>query len=483
MFLELDGRGTRQAQLTRALKAAVLSGRLHSGARLPATRTLASELGLSRNTVLASYEELVAEGFVLGKVGSGSFVAPLSGIDGLGGAHVPDAPDAAPQEVVLSQYATRAQTSYARPMSGIAFRELPYNLQYGMPLTNPALTSAWRRELARAAAYTHPNYPEAQGRLDLRTAVCEYLARRRGLQAEPDDVLIVSGTQEAVALSARVLLDPGDRVVLEDPHYIALWRVFVAHGAQLAPVPVADEGLVCEQLPASPPRLICVTPSHQVPVGSVMSLPRRLALLRYAQANDAWILEDDYDGEFRYGGAPIAALRSLDSHDRTLYIGTFSKTLFPALRMGYLVLPRALREPFRIAKQLSTFGCPAIEQRALAQFIEDRGFERHLRRAAHTLRARRAALIAGLREHAQGVVELRDSQAGMHLVAWLRGFDAQRLAALIEAARLRGVGLHPIGPCYLQPPDRVGLLLGYGGVSPKEISQAMVRFGEALRSV
>jgi GntR family transcriptional regulator/MocR family aminotransferase len=479
MFLELDGRGSRQAQLTRALKAAVLNGRLRSGDRLPATRALASELGLSRNTVLASYEELASEGFLLGRVGSGSYVAPID--ESSAHHHASEASAAAPAQ--LSAYAQRAVRTYRRPLTAGQFRELPFNLQYGLPLTNPALTTAWRRELAHAAAYTDPNYPEAAGRLDLRTAVCDYLARRRGVQAEPDDVLIVSGTQEAVALSARVLLDPGDRVVLEEPHYIALWRIFMAHGARVETVPVDEEGLDCDQLPRDAPRLLCVTPSHQFPLGSVLSLPRRLALLRYAQTNDAWILEDDYDGEFRYGGAPLAALRSLDTHDRTLYIGTFSKALFPALRMGYMVLPRALREPFRIAKQLATFGCPAIEQRALAQFIENRGFERHLRRAAQTLRARRAALVDGLREHAGNAVELRDSQAGMHLVAWLRDFDEARLERLIDAARERGVGLHPIGSSYLQPPARVGLLLGYAGLAPKEISAAMVRFGEALRAV
>ena len=477
VFLELDGRGSRQSQLTRALKAAVLGGRLRSGDRLPATRVLASELGLSRNTVLASYEELAAEGFLTGKVGSGSYVAALDAA-----AAAPAVDRDATGLVALSSYARRACESYRRPTGMGRFHDLPFNLQYGLPLTNPALTTAWRRELARAAAYTDPNYPEAAGCHDLRAAVCDYLARRRGVQAEPDDVLIVSGTQEAIALSARVLLDPGDRVVLEDPHYIALWRIFTVHGARVDTVPVDDDGLDCDRLPHEPPRLLCVTPSHQFPLGSVLSLPRRLALLRYAQQHDAWVLEDDYDGEFRYGGAPLAALRSLDAHDRTLYIGTFSKALFPALRMGYMVLPRALREPFRIAKQLATFGCPAIEQRALAQFIANRGFERHLRRAAHTLRARRAALVDGLREHAGDAVQVRDSQAGMHLVAWLRGFDEARLQGLIDAAQQRGVGLHPIGPCYLHPPSGSGLLLGYAGLAPKEIAAAMVRFGAALRA-
>jgi GntR family transcriptional regulator/MocR family aminotransferase len=475
VFLELDGRGSRQAQLTRALKDAVLNGRLRSGDRLPATRVLASDLKVSRNTVLASYEELAAEGFLLGKIGSGSYIAPIE-------THLRIRPEA-PAEARLSSYATRALATAQRVNPGANHQDLPYNLQYGQPMTNPALTTAWRRELAKAAAYTLPQYPESRGRLDLRTAVCDYLARRRGVQAEPDDVLIVSGTQEAVSLSAQVLLDTGDRVVMEDPHYSALWRIFSAYGAHIDLVPVDDDGLDCDQLPAQPPRLLCLTPSHQFPLGSVLSLPRRLALLRYAQANDAWILEDDYDGEFRYGGAPLAALRSLDAHDRTLYIGTFSKTLFPALRMGYMVLPKALREPFRVAKMIATFGCPAIEQRALAQFIENRGFDRHLRRAAQTLRARRAALMQGLREHAGETVEVRDSQAGMHLVAWLRDFDESRLHSLIAAARARGVGLHTINQCYLQPPVRMGLLMGYAGLAPKEISAAMLRFGAALREV
>ena len=475
MFLELDRHGPLHAQLTRALKAAVLDGRLRTGERLPSSRSLAQELGLSRNTVLACYEELVAEGFVMGRVGSGSYVAAIEPRLAPSANAVPPAPPSA--------YARRALAANQRPTIGGEHKDLRYNLQYGVPLTNAALTTAWRRELARAAAYADVDYPRAQGDVELRTAICDYLARRRGVLAAPDDVLIVSGTQEAFALSAQVLLDPGDRVVLEEPHYPPAWKVYRAHGARVDAVAVDDDGLVCERLPASdPPKLVCVTPSHQFPLGSVMSLPRRLALLGYAQAHGSWILEDDYDGEFRYGGAPLAALRSLDSHDRTLYVGTFSKTLFPSLRLGYMVLPAALREPFRVAKLLSTFGCPAIEQRALAQFIRDGGFERHLRRAALTLRARRAALTEGLAAHAGDRVDVLDSHAGMHLVAWLRGYDAARCTQLIAHARARGLGLYPIAPYYLRPPAQAGLLLGYAGLAPAEIATAMRLFGASLHS-
>jgi GntR family transcriptional regulator / MocR family aminotransferase len=476
MFLALDGHGPLHAQLTRALKAAVMDGRLKTGERLPSSRHLAQELALSRNTVLASYEELIAEGFVMGRVGSGSYVAAIEPRLAPSVESVPPAPPSA--------YAQRALAASHRPLIGGEHKDLRYNLQYGVPLTNAALTTAWRRELAHAAAYAEIDYPQAQGDVELRAAVCEYLARRRGVVADPGDVLIVSGTQEAFSLSAQVLLDPGDRVVLEDPHYPASWRVYHAHGARVDAVAVDDDGLVCEQLPShDPPKLVCVTPSHQFPLGTVMSLPRRLALLGYAQAHGSWILEDDYDGEFRYGGAPLAALRSLDAHDRTLYVGTFSKTLFPSLRLGYMVLPAALREPFRVAKLLSTFGCPAIEQRALANFIRNGGFERHLRRAAQTLRARRAALTEGLAVHAGNRVDVLDSHAGMHLVAWLRGFDGARCARLVAHARGCELGLYPIAPYYLEPPTQAGLLLGYAGLAPTEISTAMRLFGTCLREV
>lgn len=473
MFLRLDDQGPLHGQLTRALKAAILEGRLRTGERLPSSRSLAAELRLSRNTVLASYEELEAEGFLLGKTGSGSYVAAVE-------PRIPPPPlEAAPAR--LSAFALRSLEAHRGRMPGGEHRGLRYNLQYGLPLVNPALTSAWRRELARAAAYAPMDYPNAQGLPALREAVCGYLMRRRGLQASPDDVLIVSGTQEAFALSAQVLLDPGEHVAIEDPHYRAASRIFQAHGLHVDGVTVDEEGLVCDALPQQPvARMVCVTPSHQFPLGVVMSLPRRLALLRHAQVHDAWILEDDYDGEFRYGGAPLAALRSLDAHDRTLYVGTFSKTLFPSLRLGYMVLPRALVRAFRTAKWLADAGCAAIEQLALAHFIDSGGFERHLRRAAKTLRARRTALVQGLREHGGEHVEVLDSHAGMHLVAWLRGFDATACEALVERARAVGLGLYPIAPYYLRAPERQALLLGYGGLGVGEIREATRLLGSCL---
>lgn len=467
MYLELDGNGPLHVQLTRALKDVVLEGRLARGARLPPTRQLARELGVSRNTVLAAYEQLRVEGFIEGRVGSGSYVArPLRTLDGGTAAAAPVPPQ--------SEFARRARLfhDHAR-IPGRTVPGVRYAFQYGVPMANPALTTVWARELAHAAVYTPPGYPLAQGLPALREAVCDYLARRRGVVACPDDVFIVAGTQQALALAARVLLEPGDVVALEEPHYNALREVMQIHGARLHTVTVDREGLCCHALPCPPPKLVCVTPSHQFPTGAVMSLPRRMTLLDYARRHGCWVLEDDYDGEFRYDGRPLAALRSLDRHGRVLYVGTFSKVVFPALRLGYLVVPPGLRTDFLNAKWQDDFGSPTIEQAALARFIANGGFERHLRRAARALRDRRQVLLEGMRAGAGDRLEIEDSHAGMHLLAWLRGRDRAAGEALVAHARARGLALYPVTPYYLDPPDRAGLLLGFASLTTAEIREAV----------
>lgn len=471
MYLELDGQGPLYDQLTRALKGSILDGRIAAGTQLPPTRELAQELELSRTTVLAAYEQLRAEGFIDGRVGSGSYVSDLQARPNT---HHADTTIAPP-----SRYAQRAREVRDWDIPRI-HRGVRYNLQYGNPLINPALNNAWGRELGRAAAYTRLNVSDVAGSHALRKQTCEYLARRRGVQAQPDDVLIVSGTQQAIELTARVLLNENDRVVLEEPHYFSAHQALVAHGAELAAVNTDEEGLICDQLPTQSPRLIYVTPSHHFPTGAVLSLPRRLELLRYAERHHCWILEDDYDGEFRYDAHPLAALRALDDGDRVIYVGTFSKVMFGGLRLAYMVLPAALRLDFLNAKYLSDIACPVIEQAALAHFMEDGGFERHLRLARKELKSRREALIAGLKEHARDRVEIGDTPAGMHLVVWLRNYDATRCQALIGYAHEHGLGLYPMAPLYLHAPERQGLLLGYCGLSVAELREAMKLFGHCL---
>lgn len=429
MYLELDGNGPLHVQRTRALKDVVLEGRLARGARLPPARQLAREVGVSRNTVLAAYEQLRVEGFIEGRVGSGSYVArPLRTLDGGTAAAAPVPPQ--------SEFARRARVfhDHAR-IPGRTVPGVRYAFQSGVPMANPALTTMWARELAHAAAYTPPGY--------------------------------------LPALAARVLLDPGDVVALEEPHYNALREVMQIHGARLHTVTVDREGLCCHALPCPPPKLVCVTPSHQFPTGAVMSLPRRMTLLDYARRHGCWVLEDDYDGEFRYDGRPLAALRSLDRHGRVLYVGTFSKVVFPALRLGYLVVPPGLRTDFLNAKWQDDFGSPTIEQAALARFIANGGFERHLRRAARALRDRRQVLLEGMRAGAGDRLEIEDSHAGMHLLAWLRGRDRAAGEALVAHARARGLALYPVTPYYLDPPDRAGLLLGCASLTTAEIREAV----------
>ncbi|WP_225562687.1 PLP-dependent aminotransferase family protein [Rhodanobacter sp. DHG33] len=471
MFLELDGHGPHYAQLARALREAVLDGRLTTGARLPPTRELARELELSRTTVLAAYEQLRAEGFIEGHAGSGSYVASLQ-------THPPLLP-AAPTIEPPSRFAQRARLVR---IPGIAtkHRGLRYELQYGHSQINPALNGIWGRELARAAIYTPPQITHVQGLPALRKQICDYLAHRRGVRVSPEQVMVVAGTQQAVTIAARVLLDEGDAVALEEPHYFSMHQALVAHGARICPVRTDHDGLVCAELPQISPRLVCVTPSHQFPTGAVLSLPRRLELLRYAEKHQCWILEDDYDGEFRYDAHPLAALRSLDEGDRVIYVGTFSKVLFGTLRLAYMVLPVALVDDFVNAKYLSDVASPGIEQAALAHFMEDGGFERHLRLARKELQARREALTEGLRQYAGDRVEIAGSPAGMHVVAWLRGYDHTRAEALVELARERGLGLYSMTPHYLVPPARPGLLLGYCGLSVTTLREAMQLFGQCL---
>ncbi|HEY0179536.1 MAG TPA: PLP-dependent aminotransferase family protein [Dokdonella sp.] len=474
MYLELDGQGPRYAQLIRALKGSILDGRFAAGTRLPATRTLARELDLSRNTVLAAYEQLQAEGFLLGRVGSGSFVANV-------GSAAPPRRSPNPLVAPLSGFARRAVANTdGRGIPGRQHYDLRYNLQYGLPLANPLLAGVWRREVGRAAERVSFDYPDPQGLPALRERICDYLSRRRGVPASPADVLIVSGTQQAFSLAARVLLEPGDTVALEDPHYRGARQAFAAHGAHARGCRVDAQGLVPAALPSSA-RLAVVTPSHQFPTGALLPLARRVELLDWAAARRAWLIEDDYDGEFRYGGRPLAALKSLDRDGRAIYIGSFSKALFPALRLGYMVLPPSLRDEFVAAKWLEDRGCNALEQAALAQFMQDGGFERHLRRAAVALRARRAAMLNGLKKHAAAVVDVVDSNAGMHLTAWLTRANHGDCERLVAHARTRGLGLYTVAPYCLKPPPRPGLVIGYAGLPPADIDAAMRLFGQCLR--
>jgi len=477
MHLDLDGDGPQYLQLSRAIRSAVQQGRLASGTRLPPTRDLAQTLGLARNTVRAAYEHLGAQGLVEGRVGAGSFVhanghdsAPLNGSTALSPHGATPAPSA---------YARRARELLQDFPAWRRHLGVRYSLQYGEPFADALLPEQWRNVLARAALYTSMGYPPMAGVPALREAVCKYLRSRRAVDATPDNVLIVAGTQQALALSARVLLDEGDTAVVEDPGYFSARHTFLAHGARLVGVPVDKSGLMVDELPERRPGLVSVTPSHQFPLGAVMSQRRRQELLRYAARHDTWIVEDDYDAELRYDSRQVAALKAMDRQGRVIFVGSFSKVLAPSIRLAYMVLPPALRDDFVTAKRLMDMGCPAIEQAALAHFMETGAFERHLRRVLRALRARRNALFSAMQQHSADWLELHDSHAGMHVVGRLKGRAATRQDELIEAARLRGVGVYTLAQHYIRPPAQPGLLFGFAALSPSEIEVAARQLGRA----
>jgi GntR family transcriptional regulator/MocR family aminotransferase len=343
----------------------------------------------------------------------------------------------------------------------------------------------WRRLLAAHARHASSDalgYGSPAGHGPLREALSEYLGRARGVVSDPDRIVVVNGTQQALDLIARVLLDPGDGAVVEEPYYPGAIIPFEAVGARLLRVPVDAGGLDPARLPpaAERPRLAYVTPCHQFPSGVIMPLERRLALLRWASRVGAWIVEDDYVSEFRYEGHPLEALQSLDRDDRAIYMGSFSKTLFPALRVGYLVLPRPLVHPFLAAKWAADRFSAPLYQEALAELITSGQFERYLRRAGARNAGRRRSLIAALDERFGSRVEIAGENTGVHLVVWLNDVPPGELGALIARAARAGVGIYPVAPYYAEPPRRAGLLFGYAALSEGEIRAGVRRLADLL---
>jgi GntR family transcriptional regulator / MocR family aminotransferase len=485
MLVKMQGRGPLYDRIYRALRQAILSGEMPRGMRLPSTRRLAEESGVSRNTVLLAYDQLLAEGYIRGVLGSGTYVASELPEEMLEAGDGPAtlAKAAPPSPAGLSDYGRRIsvlEPAPTRPTEGVRF-----DFRYGLPGAQNIPFGAWRKLVSRRlrkASSRSIEYSAPEGLLELRRAIASYLRRARAVQCSPDNVLIVNGSQQALDLTARVLLQAGDRVVIEDPHYLGARMVFLGAGAKLLPCPVDSDGLDIDRAPraASRARLAYVTPSHQFPTGAVMPLARRLALLRWAQATQAWIVEDDYDSEYRYGGRPVEAVQALDGGRQVIYVGTLSKTLFPALRLGYLVLPSTLVSLFRKAKFLTDRHTPTLQQEVLADFIAEGHFERHLRRTRTRNAARREALLEALRVNCGDRVQIEGSSAGLHMLVWLPQVTPSKLDSLVRRAAVAGVGVYPVTPNYLEPPRRSGLLLGYGSLEEDEIRQGIQRLGHAL---
>jgi GntR family transcriptional regulator / MocR family aminotransferase len=450
-----------------ALKSTIREGRLAPDARLPSTRELAADLRVSRNTVVRAYEQLLAEGYVVSRNRATASVAstlPTSARPASSRSKPGNPPS-------VSAYAQRLTALLGTPSARSSSSSLRYDFRYGEPSIDEFPRDIWRRLLAaraRRPARDAFGYADPAGYPSLREALAEYLKRARGVICEADQVVITSGSQQGFDLAARVLLDPGDVAVVEEPHYPGVTIPFAAAGARLAHTPVDGEGLQTQRLP-SRARVAYVTPCHQFPTGVIMPLERRLALLAWAARADSWVIEDDYVSEFRYEGHALEALQSVDRDGRVIYVGTFSKTLFPALRVGYVVLPRSLVPSFVAAKWATDRFSATLAQEALTDFITTGQFERYLRRAGNRNAAKRRALIGALRQHFGDRVEIAGENTGVHLVVWLNDVRPRDLAAVIGRARAAGVGLYSVAPFYTSPPPRAGLLFGYVSLTETEI--------------
>jgi GntR family transcriptional regulator/MocR family aminotransferase len=486
LWLRLDGEGSLQRQTYRALRAAILAGRPRGGERLASTRALARELGVSRNTVLQAYEQLVAEGYATTRGGSGTYVAdalPRRAETSHGTAD----PDPRRRETPrLSAFGRRLESGVppGRASWSLPRERVLHDFRYGEPAYADLPLATWARLLGRRArrlSVKRLAYQPPGGAEELREALAGYLARARGVVSSPDRIVVVQGSQQAIDLATRLLVDPGDAVVLEEPHYTGFSFCLAALGAELVFVPVDEHGLRTDALAGiAEARLACVTPSHQYPAGGVLSLPRRLALLDWARSRSAWIFEDDYDGEFRFEGRPIECLQALDRHGRVLYAGTASKLLFPALRIGWLVAPPALAPPLRAAKAIADTGTATLEQLALADFIAEGHLERWVRRARLRFAARRRALVEALDGELGPRARVLGASAGLHVLVRLEDVDGRDVRRLREACRARGVGVYPAAPFYARPPARAELLLGYASLDEGAIRDGIRRLREAV---
>lgn len=471
-------------QLYEGLREVILTGRLAGGTKLPSTRALACELGLSRNTVADAFRQLSAEGYLEGKVGSGTYVSE-SLPDGLLAARPTNTivdPQAGRNTRGLSRRGrlladTQATTVRDVGSGARAFRP-------GVPAVEEFPASTWRRlenEIWRRPLQQLLGYGEPAGYGPLRQVISEYLGATRGLSCEPEQIVVVSGSQQALDLCARLLLDPGDAAWIEDPCYAGARAALSAGGARLTPIPVDEEGLDVgageERAPDA--RLAYVTPSHQYPSGVTMSVGRRLSLLRWASRTGAWILEDDYDGEFRYWGRPLQALQGLDTDGRVIYLGTFSKVLFPALRLGYVVVLPDLVDAFEAARELTDRHPPTVEQAVLAEFICGGHFARHVRRMRTLYAERQEALVGATSRELSGVVNVEPYGAGMHLVGWLPEGTDDGVASRLAASR--GVEAPSLSAHCIENTRSPGLLLGYAAFDEQTIDAGARRLAEALK--
>lgn len=470
LHISLDARrGGLSRQIYEQIRAATLDGRLPGGTRMPSTRELATSLGVARNTVATAFDHLVAEGHLTARPGVGTFVSE--------DADRQQRPrQLADSSLVPVRLWRRATPSVPPPMTP----HPEFDFMSGIPDDSRFPYAAWRRLVADGFRRTADAalYGEPAGPQELRQAIAVHLAASRGLHVGPEDMVVTSGLQQAVTLIASVLVEPGDVVAVEEPGYPPVRRAFEAARATVVGTPVDDHGLVVDALPDDA-RLVYVTPAHQFPLGVRMSLSRRSALVGWARSHGAAIIEDDYDTDFRYGGRPVDPLHTLDGGGSVLYVGSFSKSLLPALRVGYCVAPPAIREALRRARFVADWQGTTPVQLALARFIEDGTLAAHIRRMRHEYEQRRSRIVAILERTFTRHLEPIPNVAGLHLAAWARDAGPEDVFGWVADAAEHGVAVQTIGE-FAETEVRPGLVLGFGGIPLDRIDEGLRRLRNVL---
>ncbi|GGA43984.1 PLP-dependent aminotransferase family protein [Dyella nitratireducens] len=466
-------------QLSEWFRRAILEGQLRPGQRVPSTRSLAKELNISRVPVLSAYEQLFAEGYLETFVGAGTCVARA----------IPtDTKPVNPAQRASQRLSQSAPRNIARRVESL--RTPPQTwannqgaFRIGLPAIDHFPNTAWAKlvnRYARQAPIDHMVYAGPMGYRPLREAIAEYLGTVRAVRCDASQIIITTGSQHGLQLCAHALLEAKDHVWMEDPGYPGARQALRTVGAHIVPVPVDDEGLNVDQAIklSRHARAAYISPSHQFPLGVTMSAARRMQLLNWAARTGAWIIEDDYDSEYRFGGRPLASLQGMDTDDRVIYVGTFSKVMFPALRVGYIVVPQDLVDAFAVVRDAFDTFSSTLYQAALTDFIRDGQFARHIRRMRTLYLERRMALLEAIDQYMDDKLEVIGTHAGMQLAALLpRGVDDVALS--IKTAKL-SVSTRPLSLCYAKPPKRGGMILGYSGANVQEIREGVRKLKSCL---
>lgn len=474
-------RGVIKDQVYHALRHAILDGRLSAGAKIPSSRALAEMMAISRNSVIAGFERLIDEGYLLTRKGAGTFVCD----------HIPDhviseyGSPTAPETAIASVGPLNPDVSALVPSwtesedSG----EMGAVFAVGIGCTDLFPHALWGRLLGRVWRQSRrelASHASSWGFLPLRQAISDYIQATRGVNCHEDRVIIVNGIQQALTIAAQALLEKGDEVWLDDPGYNGARGVFAARGAVVRPVRVDDEGMDIQDgidhYPGA--KLVYTAPSHQFPLSGTLSLPRRLALLEWAEANRAWIFEDDYNSEFRYAARSLQALQGLDKHQRVIYAGTFSKMMYPAFRLGFLVVPEHLREQFAITKYYTDLCSGYLEQAVLARFIREGHYASHVRRIRKACFERKSALEAAIKFYFPGRMLVHPTDSGVHIVCWL--LDGLRAQEVVRKARQIGLGVQTFARYCQRPMSREGILLGFANHPPEVLAEGIRRLAAVI---